>query len=51
MMRAHDPRLIRLVAGRYTELQGLHTVADAVLLSIYFGGLFVATTNTGERSA
>ena len=38
-MRSADPQLIRLVTGRYRELQGLFTIADAGLVLV-IGGCF-----------
>jgi hypothetical protein len=41
-MTTHDPALIRLAAGRFRDLQGLSTVADAALLLLCAAGLHLA---------
>jgi hypothetical protein len=41
-MTTHNPALIRLVASRYRDLQGLSTVADAALLLLSGAGIYLA---------
>jgi hypothetical protein len=40
-MTTHNPALIRLVASRYRDLQGLSTVADAAVLLILAAGAYL----------
>lgn len=48
-MKDTDPRLIQLVAGRYRELQGLFTIADAGLILVIGGciGLLAIDSDPG----
>ena len=39
-MATQDPRLIRLVASRYPQMQGLRTMADAFWPLFYAAGLY-----------
>src|SRR5262249_61734579 len=40
-MSARDPALVRLIAGRYRELQGLSTIADAGFPLICAAGFYL----------
>jgi len=40
-MSARDPALVRLIAGRYRELQGLSTIADAGFPLICAAGYYL----------